>query len=148
MLFPYFTYGANLSYKHLTSLGVKWDKALPAVMNNYRVVFNKKSYDGTKSYANIEPALGHKVYGVVYYGLTEDDYLILDKKEGVAYGHYTRESMAVLVNDKPTLTYVYVAQSKWIDKESKLKPSKVLFRKIVRRQGIFTGWISGKIEKD
>src|ERR1035441_3878266 len=85
----YFGYGSNMLRLRLLARNVVLlDQGQPAVAEGFKLVFNKASIDGS-SKANLTPATGEKVWGVLFTvgsGSLND----LDKAEG-APDHYRRE---------------------------------------------------------
>jgi gamma-glutamylcyclotransferase len=61
----YFAYGSNLVIERMRERGADFTAARPAVLRDHRLVFDKRSSDGT-SRANVERSVGARVYGVVY----------------------------------------------------------------------------------
>ena len=68
-----------------------------AILNDYEMVFNKRSNDGGK--ANIMYSPGDLVEGILY-SVNEEDLLILDKYEGVAGKQYKRYDIEVRNHNK------------------------------------------------
>ena len=89
----YFAFGSNMNQARMKE---RLDWAPPrraAFLKHYRLRFDKISEDGGK--ANIRPHVGSIVEGVLYL-LGEKDLLLLDRFEGVAEGHYHRNSVEVM----------------------------------------------------
>ena len=80
-----------------------------AVLHGYRRVFNKPMWeDPSHGYANIVPARGESVSGVLF-DCTEADFVALDVYEGVADGHYERRDIVVECDGRAEKAIVYVA---------------------------------------
>lgn len=87
----------------------------PALLQNYRLCFNKKSDDGSGK-ANIEEYSGGEMWGVIY-TMSEADLRRLDRGEV----GYHREKVTVNMPDGvPTEVWVYVANES--TKQAKLRP--------------------------
>lgn len=102
----YFAYGSNLSRAQVRSRAGEILEERLARLDNYEVVFNKKARGGTAT-ANIRPAPGETVYGVLY-RLTEAGLRALDRFEGVPE-HYRRIEVTVVDqagNRIPAQTYI------------------------------------------
>jgi gamma-glutamylcyclotransferase len=103
----YFAYGSNMSRAQMKSRAGTLVEERPARLENYQVVFNKKARGGTAT-ANLRPAAGKTVHGVLY-RIPESAFKGLDRYEGVPE-HYRR--MEVNVTDssgKSVLAQVYLA---------------------------------------
>jgi cation transport regulator ChaC len=83
----YFAYGSNLSRAVMQSRAGQILDAQPGRLENYELLFNKKVRGGTGE-ANIQPARGKLVLGVLY-RLTEAALRSLDRNTGVP-AHYRR----------------------------------------------------------
>jgi hypothetical protein len=83
----YFAYGSNLSRAVMQSRAGQILDAQLGRLENYELLFNKKVRGGTAE-ANIQPARGKTVLGVLY-KLTETALRSLDRSTGVP-GHYRR----------------------------------------------------------
>lgn len=100
-----------------------------ARLTGYRLAFNKRSNDGT-SKANIVPAAGATVWGVVY-RCSHDDLQKIDQYEGVEGGHYQRHAIRVQLDSGEERDAVtYVAGERSLAAES-LKPSTEYLEKIL-----------------
>jgi|SRR5579875_1223196 cation transport regulator ChaC len=102
----YFAYGSNMSSAQVRSRAGEILEEKVARLDNYEVVFNKKARGGTAT-ANIRPAQGKTVYGVLY-RLTEAGLRALDRFEGVPE-HYRRIEVTVVDEEGrriPAQTYI------------------------------------------
>ena len=76
----YFAYGSNMNPARMTARKMRFTRREFAVLYDYRLLFNKKATDGDYSYANIQPAPGSLVEGVLY-EFPDEDLAHLDKAE-------------------------------------------------------------------
>lgn len=76
----YFAYGSNMNPARMMARSMRFTRREFAVLHDYRLLFNKKATDGDYSYANIEPAPGSVVEGVLY-EFPEEDLAHLDIAE-------------------------------------------------------------------
>jgi gamma-glutamylcyclotransferase len=89
----YFAYASNMNRTQMRSRAGDIAEDRPARLMNYELVFNKKVRGGTAA-ANIRPAPGGVVYGVLY-KISESSYRNLDRFEGAPV-HYRRIQIEVL----------------------------------------------------
>jgi hypothetical protein len=85
----YFTYGSNLNIADLKKWSKKRDEEIPILKNpkitkleNYAIGFTRKSKERGGGVADLILNKGDFCYGVTF-DTTENDFKILDKKEGV-----------------------------------------------------------------
>jgi len=110
----YFAFGSNMSRKRLKNRGIVPFRIRSGWINDYKLVFNKKSKKNNQvGWANIEHEKGSVVYGILYW-VSEDEMIKLDKFEGHPT-HYFRTQMNVSTNVGIENAMVYIAQQKWID---------------------------------
>ncbi len=83
----YFAYGSNMNRAQMRSRTGQILEEQPGRLENYEMVFNKKSRGGSAT-ANIRPAPGKTVYGVLY-KIPDAALRSLDRFEGVPV-HYRR----------------------------------------------------------
>jgi cation transport regulator ChaC len=83
----YFAYGSNMSRAQMRSRAGEVLEERPARLENYELLFNKKARGGSST-ANIRPAPGKTVEGVLY-KIQESAFRSLDRFEGVP-AHYRR----------------------------------------------------------
>jgi gamma-glutamylcyclotransferase len=88
----YFAYGSNMNAAQMRSRAGQIHSATPARLENYELLFNKKSRGGSAT-ANIRPAAGKTVHGILY-KINEAAFRDLDRFEGVPQ-HYRRIEVAV-----------------------------------------------------
>lgn len=114
----YFAYGSNMNVAQLiTRIGDFKSKQL-MYLPNYKLTFNKKlslkpshriSNADKCGFANIEPSVGEKVYGIAYL-IAESQLQAMDVFEGVGTGHYSRQLMVCYdAKDQPISCHVYIA---------------------------------------
>ena len=104
----YFAYGSNMLRARLDERGVVLlDEGQAAQVSDYNLVFNKRSIDGS-SKANLMPAPGPNVWGVLF--LVNSNSLDgLDDAEG-APGHYRRTTVSVRTPQGKREAMTYLAQ--------------------------------------
>lgn len=103
----YFAYGSNMNRAQMQAQSGRILEEYPAQLPNYELRFNKKVRGGTAA-ANVQPAQGKTVHGVVY-RIEEGAFRALDRFEG-APEHYRR--IEVRVNPEgaqPVSAQVYIA---------------------------------------
>lgn len=105
----YFAYGSNLSIQKLYEKNIFPLTIRVAVLNDYKITFNKKSYKYDISYANIEQLNESTVEGLVY-EITKADLKILDKIEGYP-NHYYRKNVKIWIPEEEQfiIAFTYVA---------------------------------------
>lgn len=96
----YFAYGSNMSLAQMRARAGDVAEDRTAVLKNYELVFNKKVRGGTAA-ANIRPAQGSVVHGVLY-KISDSSYRNLDRFEGAPV-HYRRIQIEVLDAEGHTL---------------------------------------------
>ncbi|MBI1750064.1 MAG: gamma-glutamylcyclotransferase [Acidobacteria bacterium] len=103
----YFAYGSNMSRATMQQRAGHLLDAQPGRLDNYTLVFNKKVRGGSAE-ANIQPARGETVHGVLY-RITESALRILDRSTGVP-DHYRRIQISVSdTAGNPVSAQVYIA---------------------------------------
>jgi gamma-glutamylcyclotransferase (GGCT)/AIG2-like uncharacterized protein YtfP len=102
----------------------KWCNRYPqgdlSILENYKLIFNKKTSDNDYSYANIEPINKSIVYGKIY-KLTYEEIKKIDLDEGFGYDRKIFQIKNVKTNQLIN-AYAYIATNK-IYLTNKLKPS-------------------------
>ncbi|MFO1162937.1 MAG: gamma-glutamylcyclotransferase [Reyranellaceae bacterium] len=112
----YFAYGSNMNAKRLfddrlVPEGVPAGARIAGRLDGWRLAFNKRARAPVGSGAgNIVMAAGESVYGTLNW-LPEAGFVVLDRYEGVAGGHYERRTVAVspLDGGAPVEAITYVA---------------------------------------
>lgn len=89
----YFAYASNMSRAQMKSRAGEIFEERPARLENYEPVFNKKARGGSAT-ANIRPAAGQAVEGVLY-KINEGAFRTLDRFEG-APQHYRRIEVSIV----------------------------------------------------
>jgi gamma-glutamylcyclotransferase len=113
----HFAYGSNMNRAQMLSRTGKILEEHNASLPNYEVRFNKKVRGGTAG-ANIQPASGKTVHGVLY-KVEEGSMRSLDRYEGVP-DHYRRIEVQVTPEGgEPVPAQIYIAQKV----EKGLRPS-------------------------
>lgn len=88
----YFAYASNMSRAQVRQRAGEFGEEKLARLNNYQLNFDKIARGGTGT-ANIAPAEGKTVFGVLY-RLSEQQLRALDRYEGVP-DHYRRSQLTV-----------------------------------------------------
>jgi len=125
----YFAYGSNMSRAQMRSRAGTVLSEQPARLENYELVFNKKARGGTAT-ANIRPAAGRVVHGLLYQ-IPESSFRSLDRFESVPE-HYRR--IEVTVTDsagKKLPAQVYIAANV----ETGLRPASHYLKTILEGAG-------------
>jgi gamma-glutamylcyclotransferase len=113
----YFAYGGNMNRAQMLSRAGKILEEHAASVPNYEIRFNKKVRGGTAG-ANIQPASGKTVHGVLY-RIEESALRSMDRYEG-APDHYRRIEVRVTPESgAPVPAQVYIASKV----EKGLRPS-------------------------
>ena len=113
----HFAYGSNMNRAQMLSRAGTILEEHNASLPNYEVRFNKKVRGGTAG-ANIQPAPGKTVHGVLY-KIEEGAFRSLDRYEGVP-DHYRRIEVQVTPEGgQPVPAQIYIAQKV----EKGLRPS-------------------------
>jgi cation transport regulator ChaC len=103
----YFAYGSNMSRAQMKSRAGQILEEQIGTLPNYELVFNKKVRGGTAT-ANIRPAPGRRVIGVLY-KIPDAAFRNMDRCEG-APEHYRRIEVKVSgANGQPVNAQVYIA---------------------------------------
>lgn len=95
---PYFAYGSNLCQSELERTVGAFEVLGPAILRDYRLAFTRFSKSRRCGVADIVPAIGFTVRGVVY-RLTTDSWGKLDAREGTAVGAYARKEVPVTLQN-------------------------------------------------
>ena len=94
----YFAYGSNMNLERITGRSVNVKKREAAVLEGYRLEFNKvASRNEREGYANIVKDENGVVEGILYV-ISEEDLEKLDKEEACP-NHYRREKVIVRLKD-------------------------------------------------
>jgi gamma-glutamylcyclotransferase len=103
----YFAYGANMNRAQMKSRAGNILEERNAQLPNYELRFNKKVRGGSGG-ANVQPAQGKTVYGVLY-KIDENAFRSMDRYEGVPE-HYRRIEVRVTPDGGPPVgAQVYIA---------------------------------------
>jgi len=121
----YFAYASNMNRGQMAQRAGALAEEKNARLDNYELNFYKIARGGTGT-ANIVPAEGKAVYGVLY-RVTEQQLKALDRFEGVPE-HYRRSEVAVLdAEAKKVGAQVYLARKV----RKGLKPDRLYLQKII-----------------
>jgi gamma-glutamylcyclotransferase (GGCT)/AIG2-like uncharacterized protein YtfP len=132
----YFAYGSNISeYRMKTERDIKFKSRKFAVLENYKLVFNKVSKNNCYlGFANVIESPGDFVEGALY-EINDFDLMKIDKKEGYPI-HYYRQNIDVLCGDSKISAVVYVANSEMI--RENIKPDKKYLSYILDGKDLFS----------
>jgi gamma-glutamylcyclotransferase (GGCT)/AIG2-like uncharacterized protein YtfP len=97
----YFAYASNMNTAQMRSRAGEFAESRVARLENYELAFNKKVRGGTAA-ANIRPAQGSAVIGVLY-KIHESAYRNLDRFEGAPI-HYRRIQVTVVDGNGQSVT--------------------------------------------
>jgi gamma-glutamylcyclotransferase len=121
----YFAYGSNMNRAQMRSRAPQVFEEINGELKNYELVFNKKVRGGSAT-ANVQPAQGKSVRGVLY-RIPEGAYRALDRFEG-APEHYRRIEVRVTAADgREIAAQVFIAAKV----EKGLKPAAHYLQTIV-----------------
>lgn len=122
MIGYYFAYGSNMNRSRVETRGMTFIDVQPGVLINYALRFNKRSvkYPGAAS-ANVVPAPGQQVEGLLYALSAEDDILAMDPFEGYPV-RYDRKPLPIVSSDRSFDAWVYTANDDYI--QEGLKPAR------------------------
>jgi cation transport regulator ChaC len=113
----YFAYGSNMLRDRLEERVGSVQSPRCAHLHGWRLAFHKWSPANHTLRAGIVRAPGNVLWGVVY-DLTDRQVMELDRYEGVADGHYTKEYVTVTIGSgQEAEALVYVAGNKFIHPE-------------------------------
>jgi cation transport regulator ChaC len=142
----YFAYGSNLSVDQKEFRTGRIRRAVRCRLPGYRFAFNKRAAHGGV-YANIVADATQEVWGVIYLcnRAAMDE---MDRREGVAGGHYERRVVQVIDDAGENVEAVtYLAGASFVCEDG--KPSAEYLQKIVtggRHHGLPEEYVRG-IEK-
>ncbi|MEM2057119.1 MAG: gamma-glutamylcyclotransferase family protein [Thermoproteota archaeon] len=106
----YFAYGSYMNPDRMKERGVRFYKRIHAVLEGYRLEFNKlSSRNPMEGYANIIPNMSEKVEGILY-EIEEEGLKMLDRCEGYPQ-HYCRMKVTVKLDDgREIVAVTYIAR--------------------------------------
>lgn len=135
----YFAYGSNVSaYRMLNERNVNFTSRKFAVLEDYKLVFNKVSKNNANlGFANIMESKGDFVEGALY-ELNVNDIYIIDKFEGASSKivHYYRKVIDVICDNQKVQAIVYIANPIMI--RENIKPDKNYLNYILEGKDIFS----------
>ncbi len=109
----YFAYGSNMDEQQMAAKQVSFTKKEKAVLQGYRLTFNKKTANGSGRATIIKSADADLVEGILY-EILEEDLVKLDKPERYPE-HYSRIEVPVILDSGTRiLATTYIANSDWI----------------------------------
>src|SRR5690606_570231 len=115
MQIRYFAYGSNMNPARMQARGLRYFQAVAATLDGFRLRFNKQSHSRPEvAYANIVPASGSCVEGVLYSLEEEAELLKMDLFEGTPV-RYSRERLAFRTAEGLFPGWVYVANPAFIN---------------------------------
>jgi len=98
----YFGYGSNNPAQMGERIGKPLFKQGIGILNGYAFTYQGRSDKWHCGTANVSPSSGQRVFGILYSGMEEDDFNVLDNFEAVAtdplgndVGRYRREKVNV-----------------------------------------------------
>ena len=104
----YFAYGSNMNPARMIARNMRFTRREFALLRDYRLLFNKKATDGNYSFANIEPAPGSIVEGVIY-EFPEEDIIHLDIAESWPEQYIKSKVQVISEVGEPIEAVVYIA---------------------------------------
>lgn len=114
----YFAYGSNISRERLRNrvetVFEPLAAGVPYVLNDYKLVFNAGAMYGLHCYANIIPARGENVEGILY-DITPEQLSSLDRFEVLYNKHF-------FYLNNTTIGCVYIAKKEHVERRPK-KPT-------------------------
>lgn len=135
----YFAFGSNISeYRMITERKINYISRNFAVLNDYKLVFNKMSKKNNNlGFANVVESKGDIVEGALY-ELSLSDIRKIDKFEGALTKpcHYYRKTIEVVCNGKKIQAITYIANPIMV--KENIKPDKNYLNYILEGKDIFT----------
>jgi cation transport regulator ChaC len=107
----YFAYGSCMSDVDFLRTVPEFDRVGSAVLPDYRVAFTVHADSRNGGVADIVPAAGETVEGVLY-EFPACHLPLLDEREGVAEGMYRRFEVEVVANGRPVRVQTYEVVNK------------------------------------
>ena len=110
----YFAYGSNMNAERVRQRQMKFERHYGGVLDGYRLAFNKRSvkYPGAAS-ANVVPARGSRVEGVLYLLRDPSEIEVMDPFEGYPV-RYSRRLLEVASTDGRVPAWVYIANEEFV----------------------------------
>lgn len=111
----YFAYGSNMNPLRMQARELPFLSARSARLPGYQLCFNKQSHSRPEvAYANIRPASGATVEGVLYELADAAAVAGMDHFEGTPV-RYSRECVHVWCERRPVAAWVYMANPAYIN---------------------------------
>jgi gamma-glutamylcyclotransferase len=104
----YFAYGSNMLAARLRRRGVSAQAVGPALLRGHRLVWTKRSADGSGKCGVLPTADPADVVWGVLFEIDDRELSILDRAEGAGRG-YLRETIAVRAGGRPVEAATYIA---------------------------------------
>jgi hypothetical protein len=104
----YFAYGSNMDTAQMTQRCPTALPIGPVLLHDHRLVFNRSGTYRPGGVANLEPASGHRVYGMLW-KLSADDLRGLDDTEDPRAYHRSKLTVYSLTGQPHTGVHVYLA---------------------------------------
>ncbi|MCP5179672.1 MAG: gamma-glutamylcyclotransferase [Pseudomonadales bacterium] len=105
----YFAYGSNMNTARVRERGLVVVAVMAARLPSYELLFDKVARDHAHiGHANIAPAHGSTVEGVLYELASEVEILKMDRFESTPV-NYSREVVAVQTAEGPLAAWTYIA---------------------------------------
>lgn len=110
----YFAYGSNMNPRRVEKRNMRFDEYRGGVLEGYRLAFNKRSvkFPGAAS-ANVVPATGCRVEGVLYRLTGPAEIEVMDPYEGYPV-RYRREQLPVVCEADVVTAWVYIANNEFV----------------------------------
>ena len=110
----YFAYGSNMNPQRMAARGMRTRAAHAAQLDGWQLCFNKRcAITAGTAYANIVPAPGSVVPGVLYELVDDDQILRMDPFENWPE-RYRREQLEVtMAQGGSARSWVYIANPAW-----------------------------------
>jgi gamma-glutamylcyclotransferase (GGCT)/AIG2-like uncharacterized protein YtfP len=95
---PYFAYGSNMDEQDMRGRCPGSRPLGSARLDGHRLAFTRRSIRSATGVADVLPTPGHTVWGAVY-ELDEDEFEVLDRKEGVGWAYVREQKRVTLIAD-------------------------------------------------
>ena len=95
----YFAYGSNMSTRIMNEWCATFESVGPARLDDYRLAFTRPSARWGGGAADVIPAVGQVVWGVLY-AIDDETLMALDRKEGVGVAYRRFDCCVKVGGDK------------------------------------------------
>ncbi|WP_106479057.1 gamma-glutamylcyclotransferase family protein [Phytohalomonas tamaricis] len=106
----YFAYGSNMNEARMQARVGGTRRALAGRLEHWELTFDKASRVAGLSHANVRPAAGHHVEGVLYELVEDAQISLMDPFEGYPV-EYDRQLMVIESREGPIEAWVYIASA-------------------------------------